>query len=415
MELKELEGKKAAKAAELMAIFDEHRVDKNDHSKGFKEMSAAVREDIQKRNEELDTLGRELKDAHELHTIAERTERELKELNAPANRLENGDGNRGGGDNGGRMVKSIGEIITEDARYKEALEKGLFGNTNIVIDLPSLDMKTFTTSDWEPPTTRSNVVVLSVQTQPVIQQYIPTTTVGDASTEYMEETVFTNNAENVSEGSAASSDSVITFTKRSIVYEDIEAHIAVSQRVLEDVPQTKATINDRLKLMHDQKVQTQIISGNGTSPQLKGFLQATGLQTQAKGSDDAASAFYKAMTKIMVNGDGNPSLTSMHPNDWQDIRLMKDGNGNFIWGNPSVAGPESLWGVPVVKCKAWTEGTGFVGDTNLFAHLFIRKGAQIIIGQVNNQMKTRELTIMIVSRMALVNYRGGAYCQVTGI
>jgi HK97 family phage major capsid protein len=124
---------------------------------------------------------------------------------------------------------------------------------------------------------------------------------------------------------------------------------------------------------------------------------------------------YKAMVKVQVTGQAQPNLAVFHPNDWQDVRLLRTADGLYIWGNPSDAGPERIWGLQVAMAQAITEGTALVGDTN-YLELAVRRGVDT---QVSNSHSTffieGKQAIRADMRVALVVYRPTAFATVTGI
>ena len=162
---------------------------------------------------------------------------------------------------------------------------------------------------------------------------------------------------------------------------------------------------------------SEVLVGDGVAPNLIGILDNgnTTLQTQAKGSEPGPEAVYKAMVKVRVTGRAFPNAFVVHPNDWRDVRLLRTADGIYIWGAPSEAGPELIWGIRVVQSDALTEGTGLVGDFANFCALYERRGVEIQVGYVSTQFIEGERTIRAGLRVAFPIYRGSAYCSVTSI
>jgi HK97 family phage major capsid protein len=123
------------------------------------------------------------------------------------------------------------------------------------------------------------------------------------------------------------------------------------------VPAARQYIDNRLGYMVKQRLDGQILNGDGTAPNIAGITDdsRTGLQTQAKRRRRRPGRVYNAMTKIRVNAFSEPNAVVFHPNDWQDFRLLRTADGIYIWGNPADAGPERIWGLRVVQTVAETE------------------------------------------------------------
>jgi HK97 family phage major capsid protein len=168
--------------------------------------------------------------------------------------------------------------------------------------------------------------------------------------------------------------------------------------------------------MVGQRLDGQILNGNGTAPNLAGITDdsRTGLQTKAAAGAGDPDAIYNAMTLIRVNSFSEPNAVVFHPSDWQDFRLLRTADGIYIWGNPADAGPERIWGLKVVQTVAETEGTALVGDFNQAA-LLLRQGITMKVGYVNDDLIKNRQTIVAELRAGVAVYRPAAFCTVTGL
>jgi HK97 family phage major capsid protein len=164
-----------------------------------------------------------------------------------------------------------------------------------------------------------------------------------------------------------------------------------------------------------QRLDGQILTGNGTAPNLRGLLNTTNIQTQAKGTDPTPDAVYKAMVKIRVTGRATPDSVVFHPTNWQDVRLLRTADGIYIWGSPSEMVPDRIWGLPVALSDAITLGTAAVFDST-YTELSTRRGIDV---QVSNSHAgffiEGKQAIRADTRVAFLVYRPTAVCTVTGL
>ena len=113
---------------------------------------------------------------------------------------------------------------------------------------------------------------------------------------------------------------------------------------------------------------------------------------------------------------GQPRVGHHAPDRLAGIRLLKDSTGQYIWGSPTEAGPERIWGLPVAQSDVIAQGHGLAGDFATHTELAMRRGIDV---QVSNSHGTffveGKQAIRADVRCALVVYRPAALCTVTGL
>jgi HK97 family phage major capsid protein len=310
-------------------------------------------------------------------------------------------------------LKSFGELVVGSAEFKSRRSPG----EGLRIELPNFDfIKTTMTSGagFAPPNDRGPDVVMypvrPVRIYDVLPQ-IPTT---DSVIKYMEETTHTANNASVSENNQLA-ENAYAFTERSVTVEAIGSKLPVSEQQLADVGMIQGLIDQLMTDDQRRAEETQILSGSGSTPQIMGFLNKSGLNTQAKGTDNAPAAILKAMTTVQTTGQAEATAILLNPADWTNIRLLQDANGNFIYGHPSVQGPQTLWGVPVITIQALTAGTALTGAFRPYAYVARRQGAVVEVGLDGNDFSYLRKTIRVFSRLCLVIRRPQAFTKVTGL
>ena len=146
-----------------------------------------------------------------------------------------------------------------------------------------------------------------------------------------------------------------------------------------------------------RRAEQQIVSGNGTSPNIRGILNTTGIASYTQGTavvgEPRADAIHRKFTLLRLAGF-EPTGELIHPTDWQEIRLSKDDNGNYIWGPPSLAGQMQVWGVPVVSSIATSVGTS-VGGEWARALFLIREAVKILVSDSHKDWFTRNIVAIL--------------------
>lgn len=410
--LAEAEGKIQAKRREIAKVLDEAGSDydvKNVKSESFKD-GTEFRDWLKARNKELDDLHVEVKDLEVIRNAADEAaladEPGRAEVDGPAPAA--------------RQAKSIGRLFVESQAFKG------YGGGGVgpVAHLEHADIRNtlFERGDgWEPESTRTGIVTLTPQRRaPHVIDFFNVIPTGQTSVKYMEETVFTNNAVEKAEG-AAYGEAALKLVEKSVTVEKVPIWLPITDEQLEDEPGAQAYVESRLRLMLNQRIDRQAVQGDGTTPNLLGTENVTGIQSQAKGEDPIPDAILKLFTKIRDDndaggGDAEPNVVFIRASKWEGVKLLRTADGIYIWGHPSQAGPETIWGVPVAQTNAVTATKAVAGDYQGHAFVAPRRGIDVQITNAHSDFFTSgKQAIRLDVRLAVVHLRPAAFGEVTGL
>lgn len=416
--LDELKREVSVKADRLHQVFEEAGPDRDfKRVKCLGDMDTTAKvEKVRSLNTELGDLNRQVKSLEEIEGIAEGVRAQWVADNVPVNPLQH----PGNGDQP-REVKSLGQLLVESQEYKQFKSQR---NWPKILSLPNYDIRAAvfrTGAGWAPPQIRLDRVELSPVRPIRVVDFVPMLPTGSDVIRYMEETTFTQSAAETAESTATTAadlipEAALALTERTRNVEWLPVFLPVTQQQMEDVEGIEAYVTSRLEYAIRARLDLQILQGNGTAPNLLGTNSVTGIQTTAKGTDPTPDAVYKTFRKIRADGFAEPSVIFVHPNDWEDVRLLRTADGLYIWGNPSEAGPERIWGVPVVQTTAALENTMTTGDYANFAGLFLKRGIDIAVSDSHSSYFTRGmLAVRADMRVSVVHFRPKAYGTVTGV
>jgi HK97 family phage major capsid protein len=309
--------------------------------------------------------------------------------------------------------QTLGRMFVEAKGFKEwrqTKNAPMFG-----VELP-MGLKTLvsTTAGLAPDSPRTADYV-GLATRPIqILDLIPVDQVGVANVKWMEKTTYTISAAEIAEA-ATYPESVYVWTERSAPVQKIADSIPVTDEQIDDVDQMQSLLDADLRFGVRQKLDSQVINGTGTPPQIRGILNYSGIQTQARAADPHFDAIFKAITKVRAVGRAEPDAVAIHSTDFQAIRLTRTADGLYIMGSPDSPGSMRLFGLPVAINEVLTAGTALVGDFSRYARLKERKGIEVQVGYTGTQFTEGKKTLRADIRVAMVVRRAAAFCTVTGL
>jgi HK97 family phage major capsid protein len=166
---------------------------------------------------------------------------------------------------------------------------------------------------------------------------------GLASIEYTKETGYTNAARGVTEGETIPN-SDITFNLVTSPVRNIAHLFDASLQILADAPTMASYINARGLYGLADKVEAQLLLGNGTGQSLNGILpQASEFNTGLRKTGDTKIDILRRAILQVRQAEYRASGIVLNPDDLADIETQKDDQGRYILISVPEGGSTVLW------------------------------------------------------------------------
>lgn len=249
---------------------------------------------------------------------------------------------------------------------------------------------------------------------PNVISLFPTLPVPGSSATHVEETVFTNGAAETDSEGATKAESTLQFDTVLEPIRTIATILPVANDMLADAPTLAAYIDARLRLAVSIREDSQVLNGDGSSVNLLGILNRSGLATQVdRGvSESYADAIGRQLFAIMAAQPGlMPDAIIINPTDWASIAMAKDANDRYYGSGPfQGTAPLTLFGVRVVLSERQPATTALVGNFSMGGVVYRRSGVEVALSQHHDTFFARNLTaVRAESRMGLGLYRPGVF------
>lgn len=193
-----------------------------------------------------------------------------------------------------------------------------------------------------------------------------------------------------------------TLAKANVV--NVAHYTKITKQLADDAPALAAYINTKMLYGLQNKVENQIVNGNGTAPQLKGLL-ATGSYTDASSQLTGAKNLFDLL--LLLQGVAEtaayePEALVLNPMTWAQLAMEKDSQGRYLLGGPGLAANKSVWGIPVVTSSAVPAGKFIFGNFTQTVTIYDRQQVAVEMTNTNEDDFTHYLyTIRASRRLAL--------------
>lgn len=218
----------------------------------------------------------------------------------------------------------------------------------------------------------------------------------------LRESAWTNSAAEASEGSLKK-ESDITFDNYDVPIRTIAHWLKVSKQLLDDAPAIVAYIDTRLRDGLGQRVEKQIIAGDGTSPNISGLTDSGNFTAYTSTStDNLVDAINRAKYAQWALGFP-PDLVIVNPADWGAMEREREGAGSgmYLYGMPGMNAGMNPFGIRVVLSTYVSAGYFIIGSFAQTVVLYERQGAVVEMGYSDDDFTRNLVTLRGEERLGL--------------
>ena len=296
---------------------------------------------------------------------------------------------------------TAGQEFIASAAYKAFAESnGATGSGRVRIEVKNTVTSGSTTAfpDQKPGIIAGSFVPLTVRAAltsiPVTSNQVNT----------LRELAWTNSAAEVSQG-AAKNESDITFENYDVSIKTVAHWIKISNQLMADAPAVVAYIDTRLRDGLAQRVDNQLINGNGTSPNISGLTDSGNYTAYTPTSDDNLIDAINRLKWAMWAAGEMADVVIVNPADWGAMERTREtangGSGSYLYGMPGFSAGMNPFGMRVVVTPYLAAGKIIMGSLNRSAMIYNRSGAVIEMGFVNDDFTNNLCTLRAEERLAL--------------
>ena len=306
-----------------------------------------------------------------------------------------------------KQGESWGEQFVKNARYAD-FAGGNLNKLRIEVKNTLVGSDANVAPDRKPGIVGGAVLPFSMEA------LIPSTTTSSNAIEFTKEVSFTNSAAAAAEG-AAKAESALTWSLVNMPVSTVAHWIKISKQLASDAPALAAYVNTRMAYGVNQKVDTQLVVGDGTAPNISGTYDtgnftAHGYLSGALGSVLPKLVLIRKIIADLYVAGFPPDAIVLNPADWAtiEIELFTVAAGQTLY-NVNAAGQAFLFGLPVVQAIGMAADTFQVGRFAEAYMIYNREGVVVEMSDSDSDNFTKNLiTLRAERRLALATEKPAA-------
>jgi HK97 family phage major capsid protein len=241
-----------------------------------------------------------------------------------------------------------------------------------------------------------------------VRQLLPQGSTTAEVVRYVRESAFDNGAAPKLQG-ATLNESDFDLTAYDANVQKIGTYFRISEEMLADTAQLTSYLAARAPEKLLTVEDTQLLSGNGTSPNLTGIITAS--------TDFAGGSFVGQITApnqfdvltVAINQlalvNYTPDYIMLNPTDFHKILLLKATTNEYLQEQAYMGLQPQFLGIPVVLNTAIPAGDYLVGNFAVGTQMWIRQNLSLeFFREDGTNVRDGFVTVRLVERIALTNY-----------
>lgn len=295
----------------------------------------------------------------------------------------------------------LAEGITENADKIKSIKKG----QSVSFEMKAVADMTFgvnfATADNSVTTVRPGIIELPKR-KLHIRQLLNGGAMGTSNFAYVKEVAGEEAPETVLEG-GAKNQFHLSLQEVESPSQYVAGYIRISRKMLDDVQGMTTFLQSRLLELLLRTEDTQIISGDGTSPNLSGITDS-GNFTAASTSETAEAMMLIDAISQLEGYDREANGILLNPTDYWNLAKLTNLNQSSAVVT-SENGVLRIGGVPVFRSTAVTADKYIVGDWVMGANLLTREAPRVeFFYEDGTNVTTNKVTVRVEERVALPIY-----------
>lgn len=295
-------------------------------------------------------------------------------------------------------AKSFGQSFTESESFKSFAAGGI---ARARIEIKNTILGDEGGPGGITPVQQPNRIVPGPQIPTGIRNVLPRGTTTANSIAGIREVSSVNNAAETAEG-ALKPESDVVLGEYLVPIRTIATVIKLSKQLMDDAPAVASYIDNKLRYFVDQRIERQLLLGNGTAPNISGLMDAGNFTPfVATAGDNIVDAINRAKYTMWAAGYQADAVI-VNPADWGAMERLRDDNGAYMYGLPGTNAGRNPFGIEVVLSPFMPVGEFLIGAFRVATMLWEREGVVVeAFEQDEDNVQRNLITVRAEARLGL--------------